>query len=1056
MGIPRTVWVASIAILASVEPAYAFKANYHGDINKASLPAVSRTIDGKELKFTPKAIQEVAQANIDTDCGGDANCACVECQADPSRHFDNEAFAASSQRILRLKEAILANITAASPHGFAARADLGQALHTVEDFYAHSTWLQTRHTALNAKLGREVLDASIDPDLASPAAVVCGADHASWTDAGYSEVTTGFFQVGADDKTGTKGICWIGPELVSFGGKCRHGDFRADDLTALFGLGVCPDGISQDRPGRPYYAQAFGLSRTADVDFLDQLLDYGGEALPSGARYPAVRGNARATKALLGVRITTLGILMDTTGSMSSIQSQVKTAVGEIVNGWLGTENEPGEYLLQPFNDPDYGPVTKTSDHVEFLAKVNALSATGGGDCPELALAALLEAIDKSDPQAAFFLFTDASSKDGYLVDEVILAAQQKGIVLKFMLFGSCSPTDPAFLALAEATGGQVFVLSPSETSKVFGLVRSEVRSNPVSILSSSGTVAGSRDVAVPVDSTLTAVTFSVSADAAATIEVLRPSGAKVLATDADASVSVLSTGKIVTVTSPAAGSWRVQLTGSGAYSVAALGNGPLQVQSFQFVTAAGRAGHGSYFPIFGQPVAGTAQPAMASLAGPFRTASFKLVSATGDTLQEIALAQGVADAPADAFVGTITPPSSPFRVAVTGTDENGAAYQRLHAQLYRAQSVSVRRALLTTTVAAGTSVTVPFVVQNAGGATTYRITASDSQRFVSGVSPESVSLDAGGSARVNVTVVVPATAAQGSTDTVTVTATSAADATVTNGASATLRVDSSLATTAIDFGARPVGTPRPARSLVLRNADDQPRAIRQIAIDPGFAQTNDCGAAIPGGASCTIEITPTGDDLGTQSGSLIVVDDTPASPHVIVLGAAVMDYAVSATPGTGSLRTGGPAAFQVALTTEGAPFGDAVTLACSGLPAGTECAFDPATIAAGSSKGRSALTIRASGAAAGTLSAPAGSRSAASLGLAVAGLGSLAIAAAARRRRWGVGAALLVAVLASALHAAGCSNDGGKAPAGGTVTVTISASTGGATRAAEVTLTVR
>src|SRR5262249_44451768 len=139
--------------------------------------------------------------------------------------------------------------------------------------------------------------------------------------------------------------------------------------------------------------------------------------------------------------------------------------------------------LLEPFNDPTWGPATKTLDSTTFLNSVNALTASGGGDCPELAFSGLMDAINASDPQAAFFLFTDATAKDDYLAEDVILAAKNKGIVIKFLLFGSCSPIDPAYYQVATGTGGQVFVLNRTEAGTAFPLVKAQLVANPVNIL---------------------------------------------------------------------------------------------------------------------------------------------------------------------------------------------------------------------------------------------------------------------------------------------------------------------------------------------------------------------------------------------------------------------------------------------------------------------------------------------------------------------------------------------------------------------------------------------
>jgi len=102
---------------------------------------------------------------------------------------------------------------------------------------------------------------------------------------------------------------------------------------------------------------------------------------------------------------TTLGMVVDTTGSMGDVIGSVQSNIGSIVNSVVGTPDEPDEYLLEPFNDPFFGPSTSTSDAPTFLGQVNGLFASGGGDCPELAMHGLLEAVNAADEQSTLFLF---------------------------------------------------------------------------------------------------------------------------------------------------------------------------------------------------------------------------------------------------------------------------------------------------------------------------------------------------------------------------------------------------------------------------------------------------------------------------------------------------------------------------------------------------------------------------------------------------------------------------------------------------------------------------
>ena len=69
-------------------------------------------------------------------------------------HFTEELFAASTKRLIDLREGIIADITAPNPNGEEARKKLGTAFHTLQDFYAHSNWIERSNTSIFSTLGR--------------------------------------------------------------------------------------------------------------------------------------------------------------------------------------------------------------------------------------------------------------------------------------------------------------------------------------------------------------------------------------------------------------------------------------------------------------------------------------------------------------------------------------------------------------------------------------------------------------------------------------------------------------------------------------------------------------------------------------------------------------------------------------------------------------------------------------------------------------------------------------------------------------------------------------
>ena len=83
------------------------------------------------------------------------------------------------------------------------------------------------------------------------------------------------------------------------------------------------------------------------------------------------------------------------------------------------------------------GPVTyrQESERSKFVSDIEGLTATGGGDCPELAFTGMLKAFDEGPKYGSpMFVFTDASAKDGNSSNMVELkgAASMNGVTITF------------------------------------------------------------------------------------------------------------------------------------------------------------------------------------------------------------------------------------------------------------------------------------------------------------------------------------------------------------------------------------------------------------------------------------------------------------------------------------------------------------------------------------------------------------------------------------------------------------------------------------------------
>src|SRR5262245_6357635 len=362
-------------------------------MSQGVLLSISKTVTSQTYKFTDKAIVEVVEANTGTDT-------CLTCQFHSEYHFDGEDFANASNRLVDLKKQILKDLSGSSPNGKKAREHLGQALHTLQDFYSHSTRIELNLTGFDSQLGANAFSGFTQE------VKTCPANPAVLGGSGLTGITSGYFPMHLVIPPPPLPPVPVPVPSPCHGqpvDKCLHGN----DETYVV-LDTC-DGINKDSPtssshGQTYYQQAYDAAYNETVHFVTDLIL--GDS--------SITNNAKAVLALMVVT-TTLGMVVDTTGSMGDVIGQVQARIATIVNGVAGTTDEPEQYLLETFNDPFYGTPFVTSDASTFLAQVNGLFAFGGDDCPELANHGLLAAAQAADPQSTLYFFSDASAKDSGL-----------------------------------------------------------------------------------------------------------------------------------------------------------------------------------------------------------------------------------------------------------------------------------------------------------------------------------------------------------------------------------------------------------------------------------------------------------------------------------------------------------------------------------------------------------------------------------------------------------------------------------------------------------------
>ena len=320
--------------------------------------------------------------------------------------------------------------------------------------------------------------------------------------------------------------------------------------------------------------------------------------------------------------------------------------------------------------------------------------------------------------------------------------------------------------------------LQHQEAGKAIHLVRESTRNNVSTVLWATGSLDPQSQIfEIPVDSLTQRITFAFSFDTEGdNVIIVAPSRGTIAENSADTEITQLRCGRFVTITSPDAGNWHVELTGKGRFWLEAQAQSDIHFVNVEFVKAAGRPGHEGWFPIEGQPLSGSPGTLRASFpSSGARTVEFYLVNESGQTIRPVQL-QPLSSS--GEFLGTVVLPDTPFRVAVKGLDASGRQYQRFFAQLFHAETVEVSWNRTFDELRAGTEKEAELIVRNNGSPRTFKLTVTDSRQFVSKVEPTQFMLGTGESETVRVGLTMPPAATQGGDDVVVVATSTAGPAT--------------------------------------------------------------------------------------------------------------------------------------------------------------------------------------------------------------------------------------------------------------------------------------
>ncbi|XP_028277317.1 von Willebrand factor A domain-containing protein 7-like [Parambassis ranga] len=684
-------------------------------------------------------------------------------------HFDGEEFTAGKKIITRGLEVVKASNRRQNYE--TAREKLGQILHTLQDFYSHSNWVEMENNSPYSKL----LDPGIDVEN------VAAKSRATCRSCDGSDCKNNILEDILKEKILTSG--YFSPfSPLKPDGKCSHGN--SGDATSL----IAPTGgINKDTPTSSHghlHTQAANLAIAATSELLQDIWGAAGDD-----RFLQMIGITKG-KALC--------FAIDTTGSMMDDINAVKNVSSFIINSKVGTADEPSIYILVPFNDPDFGPVYKTTNPNDFKNLINSLTASGGGDYPEMSLSGLELALTNAPPNSEIFVFTDAPAKDIELKGTVIALIEQTKTVVNFMITGFLGSSrrrrdvgnDPQqqqrgwmvrseaqlYRDLAQASGGQAIQVTKNELlTAAINIVTESSTSSLVTLLLASRSAGNAESFTFSVDESVKDPTIYITGSSVS-FTLINPSGVpqNISNTSESSIIKYQSVGNLRTLwLQTQVGQWEIKIVSSQAYTLKVIGKSPIDFL-YDFLDAT-QGPLGELDVIDYRPTSGANGTLRVTVTGSdsLTLTEVHLVETSGSGVVNSSVeAQG-----SGTFLARFDKiPSVDFVVLVKGQNSNtnskasSVNFQRQSPTSIRASALTVTTAGADSVLVPGTPLSVPFSVTTSGAGGNFSIQANNDKGFNS-TFPSSLILEAGGSANATIDLTAPLNTVSGTDVTLTIVA---------------------------------------------------------------------------------------------------------------------------------------------------------------------------------------------------------------------------------------------------------------------------------------------
>ncbi|RVE75670.1 hypothetical protein OJAV_G00001080 [Oryzias javanicus] len=673
-------------------------------------------------------------------------------------HFNSEAFFEGRGLITQGLVAIKANIR--ETNFKAARETLGRVLHTLQDFYSHSNWVELGNTEPYINLMR--------PDL--PLDNLADVDTATCSDCASGTCPNPVLPNILTEKKLTSGYMGIHSSTKPKG-KCSHGG--PTDMTSS----VIPrGGISKDErrsDNRNFHDAAVKAATAASSQLLEDIR--------------VVVGNNDFLRMMGIARASVLCFVIDTTGSMSDDINEARSVVYKIIDSKKGTQDEPSEYILVPFNDPSFGPMIRTTDPDKMKAEISKLTASGGGDTPEMCLSGLQLALTGAPTSSQIYVFTDATAKDIALKDTIVALIRSTKSTVSFFMTGSSRRRRRSLRAasfedykdLALASGGQAIQVSKAQLPQATDIILDTSTSALVTVLQRART--GTQETfPFTLDESLQNVTIYITGTSV-TFTLTNPAGLNQNQGQVSGELgSIQTVGNLWRIRldpDKQAGNWTINIKSSQPFTLKITGQSTVTF-IYDFVESFSGP-HPGYAPLSGRPQAG--QPAKMMLSvigrnGPF-SVTVKEVGLVLVSGPESTTSSTIEDMGSGEILVTIDAvPEGEFVITLKGTDKvSNSDFQRQSTTQMSVSKVQIQ-AVVDSSVEPGKDFTLPFSVITQGAGGLYTINAKNDRDFPM-TFPNSLSLTTGEYTNATLTVTPPADTESGTDITLTIDAKSSTGA---------------------------------------------------------------------------------------------------------------------------------------------------------------------------------------------------------------------------------------------------------------------------------------